>query len=158
MQNMAIYPGTFDPLTNGHVDLIQRASKLFDNVIIAIAENLDKKPLFSLEKRVELAEQTLSKLNNVRVKGFNNLLTDFAKQQQATIIIRGLRAVSDFDFEFQLAGMNRKLAPGIETVFLPTGEAFSSISSSLVKEIAKLKGDVSQFVPPNVLTALSACS
>jgi pantetheine-phosphate adenylyltransferase len=142
----AIYPGTFDPITNGHLDLVARASQLYDEVIIAVAENKTKVPLFSLAERVGLAQQVTADFANVRVIGFNNLLVDCAKQQGARVILRGLRAVSDFEYEFQLAGMNRRLAPELETVFLTPAEQYEFISSSMIREIARLKGDVSCFV------------
>ena len=151
---IALYPGTFDPITNGHIDLVQRAAKLFDKVIVAIASSSKKKPQFSLEKRIELAEKVLSDCPNVTVKGFNILLVDFAKQEKANILIRGLRAISDFEYEFQLASMNRTLAPEIESVFLMPADEYSFISSSLVKEVAALGGDVSNFVHPLVFKAL----
>ncbi len=154
MEIIAIYPGTFDPITNGHTDLVARAARLFKKVIVGIAANPDKSPLFSLNERVSLAIQALSKHPNVEIVGFNSLLADFAKQQQASVILRGLRAVSDFEFEFQLASMNRHIAPELETLFLTPAEQFSYISSTLVKEIAKLKGDVSKFVDSRVVTAL----
>jgi pantetheine-phosphate adenylyltransferase len=154
MATTAIYPGTFDPLTNGHTDLVERASKRFDRVIVAVAINPGKKPVFSLEERVELAEQTLAEFGNVEVCGFEGLLVDVAKEKKADVILRGLRAVSDFEHEFQLASMNRKMQPDVETMFLTPSEQFSYISSSLVREIAALGGDVSEFVAPNVLAAL----
>jgi pantetheine-phosphate adenylyltransferase len=150
----AIYPGTFDPITNGHADLVARATKLFDKVIIAVAINPGKKLIFSLEERVTLAKETLAQYQNVEVCGFEGLLVDVAKEQQADVILRGLRAVSDFEHEFQLASMNRKMQPDVETMFLTPAEQFSYISSSLVREIAALGGDVSEFVAPNVLAAL----
>jgi pantetheine-phosphate adenylyltransferase len=150
MNITAIYPGTFDPITNGHLDLICRASKLYGRVIVAAATSLGKKPLFSLEERVALIEDVVSDLPNVEVIGFNTLLVDCAKQHQASVIIRGLRAVSDFEYEFQLAGMNRRLSPEIETVFLTPAEQYEFISSSMIREIAQLKGDVSSFVPESV--------
>ncbi len=142
----AIYPGTFDPITNGHLDLVARASQLYDEVIIAVAENKTKTPLFSLEERVALAQQITTVFANVRVIGFDNLLVDCANQQGARVILRGLRAVSDFEYEFQLAGMNRRLAPELETVFLTPAEQYEFISSSMIREIARLKGNVSFFV------------
>lgn len=154
----ALYPGTFDPITNGHIDLVQRAAKLFDNVIVAIASNSKKNPRFSLEERVRLAEEVLADCPNVTVKGFDVLLIDFAHQQNASILIRGLRAVSDFEYEFQLASMNRNLAPDIESVFLMPADEYSFISSSLVKEVALLGGDVSKFVHPLVNDALKSSS
>jgi len=142
----AIYPGTFDPITNGHLDLVARAAQLYDEIIIAIAENKTKTPLFSLEERVALAKTVTANFSNVRVIGFDNLLVDCAKQHSARVIMRGLRAVSDFEYEFQLAGMNRLLAPDLETVFLTPAEKYEFISSSMIREIARLKGDVSCFV------------
>lgn len=156
MITTAIYPGTFDPITNGHIDLVMRASKLFNKVIVAVAINPGKKPAFSLAERVALAKQTLTGLENVEVCGFEGLLIDVANQKQAKVIIRGLRAVSDFEHEFQLAGMNRRMRPEIETLFLTPAEQFTYISSSLVREIAALGGDVSEFVAPCVMTALKA--
>lgn len=150
MNITAIYPGTFDPITNGHLDLICRASKLYDRVIVAAATSLGKKPLFNLEQRVELIQVVVSEFKNVEVIGFDNLLVDCARQHQASVIIRGLRAVSDFEYEFQLAGMNRRLSPDIETVFLTPAEQYEFISSSMIREIAQLKGDVSSFVPESV--------
>jgi pantetheine-phosphate adenylyltransferase len=154
-KRIAIYPGTFDPITNGHIDLIQRASKLFDEVIVAIAANSKKSPHFSLEDRITLSEEVLS-CPNVSVKGFSCLLIDFAHERNASILIRGLRAVSDFEYEFQLASMNRNLAPDIESVFLMPADEYSFISSSLVKEGASLGGDMSKFVHPLVNDALKA--
>jgi len=151
----AIYPGTFDPITNGHCDLIERASRLFDHVIVAVAANPKKVPLFTLEERVNLAQQALANLPNVEVCGFDTLLADYAHRRGAKVILRGLRAVSDFEFEFQMAGMNRQLAPTIETLVLTPAEKYTYISSSLVKEIAALGGDISGFVHPLVSAALS---
>ena len=156
MAVVAVYPGTFDPITNGHSDLVQRASRLFDGVIVAIAANPTKTPLFSLEKRVFLAQQLLSGLGNVEVCGFTYLLVDFVQQQNANVILRGLRAVSDFEFEMQLASMNRRLNNQIETIFLTPAEENSFISASLVKEVALHGGDVSQFVHSDVVAALSS--
>jgi pantetheine-phosphate adenylyltransferase len=147
MQIIAIYPGTFDPITNGHLDLVARASRLFHKVIIAVADNAGKAPLFSLEERVGLANQATSTHSNVEVIGFGNLLVDCARQYGATVILRGLRAVSDFEFEFQMAGMNRNLAPELETMFLTPAEQYTFISSSMIKSIAQLNGDISAFVP-----------
>jgi len=143
----AIYPGTFDPITDGHIDLIVRASKLFYKVIVAVAENRGKAPLFSLNERVELVEKVVLHLPNVEIIGFNNLLIDCAKEQNARVVLRGLRAVSDFEYEFQLAGMNRRLSPELETMFLTPAEQYEFISSSMIREIARLNGDVSSFVP-----------
>lgn len=155
MKNIAIYPGTFDPITYGHIDLIERASRMFDHVIVAIAANPKKQPVFNLKERVELVGEVLSPLKNVFVNGFEGLLTDFADQHGANIILRGLRAVSDFDYEFQLAGMNRRLAPNIESLFLMPAEKYTYLSSSFVREIASLGGDVAQFVPKIVVAALN---
>ncbi|GGF76044.1 pantetheine-phosphate adenylyltransferase [Alteromonas lipolytica] len=154
MQTRAIYPGTFDPITNGHADLIERASRMFDEVIVGIAANPSKKPLFSLEERVELISTVTSELNNVTVIGFSGLLAEFARTEQATILIRGLRAVADFEYEFQLANMNRRLNPDLESVFLTPSEENSFISSTLVKEVALHHGDVGQFCHPAVKAAL----
>lgn len=154
MATTAIYPGTFDPLTNGHSDLVERAAKRFDRVIVAVATNPGKAPCFTAEARIEMARTVLDGLGNVTVTGFNKLLVDYAREQQADVILRGLRAVSDFEYEFQLAGMNRKLAPDIETMFLMPSEQYAYISSSLVREIASLGGDVSEFVHPEIRTAL----
>ena len=156
MTTTAIYPGTFDPITKGHIDLIIRASKIFEHVIIAVAINPSKAPIFSLEERVDLAKQSLVELNNIDVCGFEGLLVDIAKEKEASVIIRGLRAVSDFEHEFQLAAMNRKMASDIETLFLTPAEQFTYISSSLVREIAMLSGDVSDFVTPCVQQALKS--
>ena len=155
MANTVIYPGTFDPITNGHIDLVNRAARLFDKVILAIAANLPKAPCFSLEERINLANTVFADLPNVSVLGFSDLLVDFAKREGASVLLRGLRAVSDFEHEFQLASMNRRLAPEIETVFLTPDEGYNYISSSLIREIAKLGGDVSPFVHPMVLAALN---
>ena len=154
MKNIAIYAGTFDPITFGHVNLIERALHVFDRVIIAVAASPKKQPLFSLTERVKMCEDVLSKLSNVAVFGFETLLTDFAREHKANVILRGLRAVSDFDYEFQLASMNRRIAPELETIFLMPDEHYSYISSRLVREIAALGGDVKDFVPHNVLQAL----
>lgn len=154
--NRVVYPGTFDPITNGHKDLIERAANMFDEVIVAIALSEKKGPLFTIEERVALAEECLAHLPNVKVVGFSKLLAHFCRENNANILLRGLRAVSDFEYEFQLANMNRKLAPELETVFLTPSEHLSFISSSLVREIALLEGDVSEFVPANVAKALEA--
>ena len=154
MMIKAIYPGTFDPVTNGHSDLIVRASKLFSEVIIGVAASPSKQPRFDLEQRVAMLEQVTQDLTNVTVVGFSGLLVDFAKQYQAKVLIRGLRAVSDFEYEFQLANMNRRLSPELESVFLTPAEENSFISSTLVKEVALHQGDVSQFVHPIVKAAL----
>jgi pantetheine-phosphate adenylyltransferase len=149
-----IYPGTFDPITNGHIDLAERAAKLFDHVVIAIAYSEKKTPLFSLEERVELCQQSLAHLDNIEVVGFSNLLIDFARSKNARCVLRGLRAVADFEYEFQLANMNRAMYPEFESVFLTPSEHLSYISSSLVREIAALNGDISAFVPTGVCDAL----
>ncbi len=153
---IALYPGTFDPITNGHIDLVQRAANLFEEVVVAIASSQKKKPLFSLEERIELSEKVLADCPNVTVKGFDILLVDFAKQQKAEVLIRGLRAISDFEYEFQLASMNRTLAPDVESLFLMPADEYSFISSSLVKEVASLGGDISNFVHPLVNEALKS--
>ncbi len=156
---IAIYPGMFDPVTNAHVDLVQRSAKLFEKVIVAVASNKKKSPRFALQERVELTKQVLKNCDgcaNVEVMGFDYLLTDFAKQHNANVLIRGLRAVSDFEYEFQLASMNRNLVPEVESVFLMPAEEFSFVSSGLVKEVASLGGDVSKFVPAEVLVALKS--
>lgn len=150
-----IYPGTFDPITNGHTDLVERACRLFDKVIVAVAASSRKGPLFTLEERVTLANQSLSHLNNIEVCGFDILLVNFAKQKNACGVLRGLRAVSDFEYEFQLANMNRAIEPEVESLFLTPSDHLSYISSSLVKEIGSLGGDVSKFVPPVVVRALN---
>lgn len=150
MKRNAVYPGTFDPITNGHNDLLRRAASIFDRVVVAIAANPSKAPLLKLETRVDLAKRVLADLKNVEVMGFSGLTVDFAKQNQLSVIVRGLRAVSDFEFEFQLATMSRHLSPEIETVFLTPHEPFSFISSTLVREIAVLGGNVKEFVHPIV--------
>ena len=149
-----VYPGTFDPKTNGHIDLIERASKLFDKIIVAIASNQKKSPLFDIDERISLAGECLQHLPNVEIKGFDYLLVNFVNDCEADAVMRWLRAVSDFEYEFQLANMNRALSPDIESIFLTPAEKFSYISSSLVREISSLKGDVSKFVPANVGDAL----
>ena len=151
----AVYPGTFDPMTMGHVDLVKRASKLFDSVIIAIASSDSKKPMFTLEERIEIGNKIFADDPKVEVVGFSGLLVNFAKDNDATILIRGLRVVADFEYEFQLANMNRAMSPDIESVFLTPKEEYSYISSSLVKEIATMGGDVDRFVDPVTLEALN---
>ncbi|NRA82577.1 MAG: pantetheine-phosphate adenylyltransferase [Gammaproteobacteria bacterium] len=155
MHTKAIYPGTFDPVTNGHIDLVERAAKLFGQVIVGVANSPSKKPRFTLQERVDLAVAVTKHLDNVTVVGFSGLLVDFAREYQATVLIRGLRAVSDFEYEFQLANMNRRLHPDLESVFLTPAEQNSFISSTLVKEVALHGGDVSQFVPQLVSDALT---
>lgn len=150
-----IYPGTFDPITNGHTDLIERAGRMFDEVVVAVAYNSKKQPLLNLEERCELVRKATAHIPNVTVTGFSNLLADFVREQNATVILRGLRAVSDFEYEFQLADMNRRLAPEIESVFLTPANHLSYISSTLIREIASLGGDVSEFVDPAVAEALA---
>jgi len=155
---IAIYPGTFDPITFGHIDIIKRASQLFDYLIIASAKDSNKNPLFSLDERVELIQHEIKNLhleNQVSVEKFEGLLVEFAKQKNAKIIIRGLRAVSDFEYEFQMFGMNSKLEPHIQTIFLPASENHHFIASKLVKEVARLRGDISKFVSANVVEALN---
>lgn len=151
MKSLAIYAGTFDPITLGHIDIVERAAKLFGRVVVAVALSKAKRTLFTIEERVAMAEQALAHIDGVTVQGFENLTLDFAKQLGATVFIRGLRAVADFDYEFQLANMNRTLNPDIETVFLMPGEKYMFISSSLIREIAALNGDISAFVPPFML-------
>jgi pantetheine-phosphate adenylyltransferase len=155
MSVIAVYPGTFDPFTNGHSDLVERAAKLFDKVIVAIAANPGKTPLFDLQHRVSMAKTVLQGLDNIEVCGFSDLLVELARKKQANVILRGLRVVSDFEYEMQLASMNRHLASDIETLFLTPAEQYSFISSSLVKEIAQHGGDVSEFVHPSVAEQLS---
>ncbi|HIF9259562.1 TPA: pantetheine-phosphate adenylyltransferase [Photobacterium damselae] len=155
MTTRVIYPGTFDPITNGHLDLIERAAAMFDTVIVGVAYNPTKKPLFDLDERVALAQSVTQHLPNVGIVGFSGLLVNFAKEHNANVLVRGLRAVSDFEYEFQLANMNRRLMPELETVFLTPAEENSFISSTIVKEVALHKGDVSQFVPNQISQALN---
>jgi len=155
MAKIVLYPGTFDPITNGHLDLIQRAARLFDQVIVSIAESEGKNPMFNVKTRVELIKSVVQDIDNVEVCGFSGLLVDFAKKKKANALLRGLRAVSDFEYEFQLALMNRRLAPELESLFLTPAEQHSFISSTLVREVAELGGDVSEFVPQAVLDALN---
>lgn len=150
----AVYPGTFNPITNGHIDLVERASRLFDNVIVAIGVNKQKSTSLSTERRVELAEKVLAHLDNVEVCAFDTLLIEFVRQRGASVILRGLRTVADFEYEFQLVGMNRALDPGIETIFLAPDEHLSYISSTLVREIASYGGDITRFVHPLVAEAM----
>lgn len=154
MKKTAVYPGTFDPLTNGHVNIVQRALKLFDDIIIAVALNPGKQPFLSYEQRITLTRETFANEARIKVEGFDNLLTDFLRSKNTNVVIRGLRAVSDFEYEFSLAGMNRKLMPEIETIYLMPSDEYMFISSSFVREVAKLRGDVSEFVPMAVLEAL----
>lgn len=156
MKIVAIYPGTFDPVTNGHLDLIARAARIYPQIIVAVAENRGKTPLFSMAERVALVQAVTRGFENVTVLGFDNLLVDFAKAQGANVILRGLRAVSDFEYEFQLAGMNRRLSPDLETVFMTPAEQYEFISSNMIREIARLKGDVGLFVPEIVCQHLIA--
>ena len=150
----AVYPGSFDPVTNGHLDVIERARKLFDEVIVAVAHNDEKEALFSLEERLQFLQDSIGKIDMVRIAQFDGLLVEFATAQKASAVIRGLRAVSDFEFEFQMALMNRKLEAGVETIFLMPKEEYTYLSSRIIKEIARLGGDVSSFVPPVVSKAL----
>ncbi|GLQ33044.1 pantetheine-phosphate adenylyltransferase [Litoribrevibacter albus] len=148
--NIVVYPGTFDPITNGHADLIERAARIFDKIIVAVAESPKKRPTLALDTRVQLAQEITAHLDNVEIVGFRNLLADFVTDVNANVILRGLRAVSDFEYEFQLANMNRVLAPNVESMFLTPDEKNSYISSTLVREIAALGGDISKFVHPKV--------
>ncbi|MDO8346348.1 MAG: pantetheine-phosphate adenylyltransferase [Rugosibacter sp.] len=154
-KSIAVYPGTFDPLTRGHEDLVRRASSLFERVIIGVAESRTKKPLFSLAERVEIAREVLTGYPNVEINGFDCLLMDFMRQHGASVIMRGLRAASDFEYEFQMAGMNRNLYPDVETVFLTPSDQYMFVSATIVREIALLGGDVSKFVPPQVQKRLA---
>jgi pantetheine-phosphate adenylyltransferase len=155
---VAIYPGTFDPITRGHEDLVRRAGSLFDKLILAIAESPSKRPYFTLDERVEMAGEILADMKNVEIVGFNTLLMDFVHERGAKVIVRGLRAVSDFEYEFQMAGMNRSLYPEVETVFLTPGEQYMFVSATMVREIARLGGDVGKFVQPSVNKRLRAKS
>jgi pantetheine-phosphate adenylyltransferase len=153
--NNVVYPGTFDPITNGHVDLVARASRLFDSVAVAIAFSPKKQPFLSLEERVRLAEAATAHLPNIEVVGFSNLLAEFVQDRGANILLRGLRVASDFEYEFQLADMNRRLAPEVESLFLTPANHLSYISSTLIREIASLGGDITEFVPEPVAQALT---
>lgn len=154
-RSVVVYPGTFDPFTRGHEDLVRRASRIFDEIIVAVARSRNKNPLFGLEERVEIAREVLRRFPNVEVVGFDGLLIDFMRQRGARILLRGLRAVSDFEYEFQMAGMNRKLFPDIETVFLTPADEYMFISATMVREIARLGGDVRGFVHPVVAERLA---
>ena len=154
MSHTAVYPGTFDPITLGHEDLVRRASRLFDKLILAVADSRAKRPFFTLDERVEMAREVLKDLSNVHVTGFSGLLMQFVQAQGARVVVRGLRAVSDFEYEFQLAGMNRGMYPDVETVFLTPGEQFMFISATIVREISTLGGDTTKFVPPSVAERL----
>ena len=156
MKQKAVYPGTFDPITCGHEDLVRRAAGLFDTVVVGVADSRGKKPFFTLAERIDLARDALAQYKNVRVEGFSGLLRDFVHQQEARVILRGLRAVSDFEYEFQMAGMNRTLIPHVETVFLTPSEQYMFISATIVREIAMLGGDVGPFVPPAVQERMRA--
>ncbi|AIX49725.1 MULTISPECIES: pantetheine-phosphate adenylyltransferase [Pantoea] len=156
MSTKAIYPGTFDPMTLGHLDIVTRAARMFDRLVVAIAASPGKKPLFTLDERVDLARQATAHLTNVEVVGFNELMADFARTQQANVLVRGVRAVADFEYESQLAQMNRHLLPALETVFLLPSQGFSFVSSSLVKEVARHGGDVQAFLPAVIHQALLA--
>ncbi len=155
MRVTAIYPGTFDPMTVGHIDVARRASSMFDDVIVAVAASTGKSPYFSLEERVEMATRILSDLDNVTVQSFNGLLVDYAVEAGSKVIVRGLRAISDFEYEVQIAGVNRHLAPDIETVFIAAAQEYTFLSSSIVREIARMQGDVSDFVHPLVIEAFT---
>ena len=155
MRTVAVYPGSFDPITNGHLDVIQRAARMFDKVIVAVAHDTEKTPMFDVPERLALIHPVVRRLRNVAVEDFAGLLVSYIRRRRATVVIRGLRAISDFEFEFQMALMNRKLAPEIETIFLMPKDEYTFISSRLVKEIAHLGGNVSAFVPPNVQKALN---
>jgi pantetheine-phosphate adenylyltransferase len=152
----AVYPGTFDPITRGHEDLVRRAATLFEEVVVGIADSRGKHPFFALEERLRLAREVLKPLHNVRVEGFSGLLMDFVRAEKARVILRGLRAVSDFEFEFQMAGMNRNLYPDVETLFLTPGDQYMFVSATIVREIATLGGEVNKFVDPRVASALAA--
>lgn len=154
-ETIAVYPGTFDPFTRGHWDLVRRAAMLFGDVVVAVAQSNSKNPIFSLDERVEIAREAVSELPNVSVVGFDCLLMHFVIERQARVILRGLRAASDFEYEFQMAGMNRKLYPDVETVFLTPAEEYMFISATMVREIARFGGDVSKFVQPSVLARLN---
>jgi pantetheine-phosphate adenylyltransferase len=154
MSHTAVYPGTFDPITLGHEDLARRAARLFDHLVLAVADSRAKRPFFTLDERVEMAKHVLSDLTNVEIVGFSGLLMKFVQDRGARVVVRGLRAVSDFEYEFQLAGMNRGMYPDVETIFLTPGEQFMFVSATIVREISTLGGDTSKFVPPHVAERL----
>jgi pantetheine-phosphate adenylyltransferase len=156
MNNTAVYPGTFDPITLGHEDLVRRAARLFDTVIVAVADSSAKRPFFTRDERVSMVREVVKDLKNVEVTGFSGLLMKFAQDHNAHVVIRGLRAVSDFEYEFQLAGMNRGMYPDVETLFLTPGEQYMFISATIIREISTMGGDVSKFVPPHVAKRLQA--
>jgi pantetheine-phosphate adenylyltransferase len=156
MNKKAVYPGTFDPMTRGHEDLVRRAAGLFDHVVLAVADSKTKKPLFTLAERIDMAREALSDVKNVTIEGFSGLLMQFVLEHDARVVLRGVRAVSDFDYEFQLAGMNRKMHPEVETVFMTPGEEYMFLSATLVREISVMGGDVSKFVSPVVAGRLKA--
>jgi pantetheine-phosphate adenylyltransferase len=153
---IAIYPGTFDPLTLGHEDIIRRAAQLFDHVVLGVAESLGKKPIFARDERMEVAREALADLDNITVVGFSGLLVEFAKHHQAKVVVRGVRSVTDFDYEFQMAGMNRQMMPELETIFMTPSEKHQYVSGTLVREIARMNGDIERFVAPLVAKRLRA--
>ena len=156
MNQTAVYPGTFDPMTLGHADIVRRAARIFDHVVLAVADSKAKRPFFTLDERVDMSREVLHDVKNVEVTGFSGLLMQFVQQRGARIVIRGVRAVSDFEYEFQLAGMNRGLYPDVETVFMTPGEQYMFVSATIVREISTLGGDTSKFVPPTVAARLKA--
>lgn len=156
MNRKAVYPGTFDPMTLGHEDLVRRAAGLFDHVVLAVADSKTKRPLFTLAERIDMAREALSDVKNVTIEGFSGLLMQFVREHDARVVLRGVRAVSDFDYEFQLAGMNRKMHPEVETVFMTPGEEYMFLSATLVREISVMGGDVSKFVSPVIASRLKS--
>ncbi|MBX9904506.1 MAG: pantetheine-phosphate adenylyltransferase [Burkholderiales bacterium] len=156
MNKKAVYPGTFDPMTLGHEDLVRRAARLFDHVVLAVADSKTKRPLFTLAERIDMARDALKDVKNVTVEGFSGLLMQFVREHEARVVLRGVRAVSDFDYEFQLAGMNRKMHPEVETVFMTPGEEYMFLSATLVREISVMGGDVSKFVSPVIASRLKS--
>ncbi|MGV3628958.1 MAG: pantetheine-phosphate adenylyltransferase [Betaproteobacteria bacterium] len=156
MNKKAVYPGTFDPMTLGHEDLVRRAARLFDHVVLAVADSKTKRPLFTLAERIDMARDALKDVKNVSVEGFSGLLMQFVREHEARVVLRGVRAVSDFDYEFQLAGMNRKMHPEVETVFMTPGEEYMFLSATLVREISVMGGDVSKFVSPVIASRLKS--